>query len=135
MHELLLFGQVPSSRHEQVLSILAGIAAMQPQPFLEKRLVFKPAKLPPGPRPSHAGAVQGVPNQQIQAIQAQTQGDNFYLQLVGDVNTTKISKEQGVGSGNGAIGGNGRTQNGVSLTCQWRQIAMYNCSSFMLKFH
>lgn len=118
MHELLLFGQVPCSRHEQVLSILAGIAAMQPQPFLEKRIVFKPVKLPPATRPSHAGAVQGVPNSQIQAIQAQTQGDNFYLQLVGEVNTTQTSKEQGRGSGNGALGGNGRSQDGVSLTGQ-----------------
>lgn len=106
---------------------------MQPQPFLEKRLVFKPAKLPPGPRPNHAGAVQGVPNPQIQAIQAQTQGDNFYLQLVGDVNITKTSKEQGRGTGNGAIGGNGRTQDRVSLTGQWRQKPIR--SSLMLKLH
>lgn len=120
MHELLLFGQVPPSRHEQVLSILAGIAAMQPQPFLEKHLVFKPARLPPGSRPGHTGAVQGVPNPQIQAIQAQTQGDIFYLQLVADVNTTTASKDQGHGNGNVGMGGNTTTEDGVSLIFQWR---------------
>lgn len=117
MHELLLFGQVPLSRHEQVLSILAGVAAMQPQPFLEKHLVFKPARLPSGFRPGHTGAVQGVPNAQIQAIQAQTQGDIFYLQLVADINTTTASKEQGQGNGNIGTGGNSTTEDGVSFIC------------------
>ncbi|KAJ9642525.1 Mediator of RNA polymerase II transcription subunit 18 [Coniosporium tulheliwenetii] len=31
MHELLLFGQVPRARHEQVLSVLTGVAAMPPR--------------------------------------------------------------------------------------------------------
>lgn len=119
MHELLLFGQVAASRHEQVLSILAGIAAMQPQPFVEKHLIYKPARLPAGPRPGHTGAVQGVPNPQIQAIQAQTQGDIFYLQLVADVNTTTASKEQGQGNGNLGVGKNGTFEDGVSLNDQW----------------
>ncbi|MCJ1271717.1 Mediator of RNA polymerase II transcription subunit 18 [Lobaria immixta] len=115
MHELLLFGQVPASRHEQVLSILAGVAAMQPQPFLEKHLIFKPARLPPGSRPGHTGAVQGVPNPQIQAIQAQTQGDIFYLQLVADVDITKASKDQGQRDGNLGRGENRTTEHGNPL--------------------
>ncbi|MCJ1467206.1 Mediator of RNA polymerase II transcription subunit 18 [Pseudocyphellaria aurata] len=104
MHELLLFGQVPRSRHKQVLSILAGIAAMQPQPFVEKHLVFKPARLPGGSRPAHVGAVQGVANPQIQAIQAQTQGDIFYLQLVADVEAPNKDQDQSQGEGNRADG-------------------------------
>ena len=42
MHELSLFGQVPLARHEQVLNILAGLAAMQPQPLYEKHTLLQP---------------------------------------------------------------------------------------------
>ena len=113
-HELLLFGQVPASRHEQVLSILAGIAAMQPQPLVEKHLMFKPARIPPVPRSGQTGAVQGVPNPQIQTIQAQTQGDVFYLQLVTEVETTTDPKEHGQGDENLGRGETGTAEDGVS---------------------
>lgn len=85
MHELLLFGQIPSSRHDQVLNILAGVAAMQPQPVLEKHLVFKPNRQPGTAKPAQVGAAQDVQKSQVQALQAQTQGDLFYLQLVADI--------------------------------------------------
>lgn len=45
MHELLLYGSVPVVRHEQVLKILAGIAAMQPKSLYQRQSVFRP--LPP----------------------------------------------------------------------------------------
>lgn len=41
MHEVLLYGQVPLARHEQVLKILAGIAAMQPQTVYERHIILK----------------------------------------------------------------------------------------------
>ena len=85
MHELLLFGQIPASRHDQVLNILAGIAAMQPVPVLEKHLVFKPNRLPASTRPKQVGAAQDIQKAQMQALQAQTQGDLFYMQMVVDV--------------------------------------------------
>lgn len=44
MHELSLFGQVPLVRHEQVLNILAGLAAMQPQTMYERHLIFQPIR-------------------------------------------------------------------------------------------
>lgn len=44
MHELLLYGQVPLERHDQVLKILAGIAAMQPQTLFERHLIYKPMR-------------------------------------------------------------------------------------------
>lgn len=44
MHELLLYGQVPAARHEQVLKILAGIAAMQPWSYYERQLVYRPLR-------------------------------------------------------------------------------------------
>jgi mediator of RNA polymerase II transcription subunit 18 len=44
MHELLLYGQVPLERHDQVLKILAGIAAMQPQTFYERHMIYRPVR-------------------------------------------------------------------------------------------
>ncbi|KAK4694665.1 hypothetical protein P7C71_g2957, partial [Lecanoromycetidae sp. Uapishka_2] len=92
MHELLLFGQIPSSRHDQVLNILASVAAMQPVPILEKHLVFKPNKIP-----GSAGPAQAVNGQDAQkrALQAQTQGELFYMQLVADVSERPAEASQG----------------------------------------
>lgn len=49
MHELLLYGQVPQTRHDQVLKVLAGIAAMQPHRILKRHLVYKPQRDPDEP--------------------------------------------------------------------------------------
>lgn len=84
MHELLLFGQVPSIRHDQLLKILAGVAGMQPQRVIERHLIFKPSRSPIQ-KGGQVGGSQGVQGTQIQALQGQMQGDLFYLQLVGDI--------------------------------------------------
>ncbi|CAO1600993.1 MAG: hypothetical protein LQ349_002631 [Xanthoria aureola] len=87
MHEILLHGAVPTNRHGQVLSILAGIAAMQPQPFHERRLIYKPTR--PVTRPSmQVGGSQAVQSKQMnpmQTVQGAIQGDLFYLHLVEDL--------------------------------------------------
>ena len=83
MHELLLHATVPSSRHDQVLSILAGIAAMQPIPMTEKHLVFKPSR--PPPIPGRAGPNPGSQGGQMKPLQGQMHGELFYLKLVGEV--------------------------------------------------
>lgn len=44
MHELLLYGQVPLASHEQVLKIIAGVAAMQPQRIYERQLIYRPLR-------------------------------------------------------------------------------------------
>jgi len=49
MYELLLYGQVPVGRHEQVLKILAGLAAMQPLRILERCIIYKPQREPEEP--------------------------------------------------------------------------------------
>ena len=87
MHELLLFGQIPASRHDQVLNILAGVAAMHPVPVLEKHLVFKPNRLPASARPVQVGGAQDIQKSQVQALQAQNQGDLFYMQLVAEASS------------------------------------------------
>ncbi|KAI5202310.1 hypothetical protein E4T39_04816 [Aureobasidium subglaciale] len=52
MHEFLLYGQVPLERHEQVLKILAGVAAMQPQTLFERHLIYRPMRLPQDNKPN-----------------------------------------------------------------------------------
>ena len=84
MHELLLFGSVPSSRHDQVLNILAGIAAMQPQAVLEKNLIFKPNRNTATMQEKQVGGAQDV-QKKAQAIQAQ---EFFHMQLVADAEVT-----------------------------------------------
>ena len=96
MHELSLFGQVPSWRHEQVLKILAGIAGMQPQRVLERHLIFKPSRSPTQ-RGGQVGGSQGVQAAQIQALQGQMHGDLFYLQLVGDISPGFFGQGETIG--------------------------------------
>ncbi|MCJ1310538.1 Mediator of RNA polymerase II transcription subunit 18 [Agyrium rufum] len=71
MHELLLFAQVPSSQKYHVLQVLAGVAAMQPQPFVERRIIFKPNR--------QVITKQGHPKN---AFFAQMKGELYYLQAV-----------------------------------------------------
>ena len=87
MHELLLHAQVPSARHDQILSILAGIAAMQPVPILERHLIFKPSR--PPSTVGKAGPQQGGQAGQMKAVQGQMHGDLFYLKLVEEVKERK----------------------------------------------
>lgn len=108
MQELLLFGQVPLARRDYVLSVLVGIAAMQPKPILEKHLVFKPIRPLASVRASSAIARQGVSTSQLQTFQAL--GDLFYLTVVIDVNGLMRS---GAGAANIAVDRNGWAKDGV----------------------
>ncbi|KAI9882146.1 MAG: hypothetical protein M1823_006110 [Watsoniomyces obsoletus] len=92
MHELLLLGTVPASRHDQLLKILAGITGMPPNHVLERHVVFKP-KRSPSSREVSVGASQAVQNQQIQALQGQMKGELFHLQLVGDISDARSPSE------------------------------------------
>ncbi|KAF1839135.1 hypothetical protein BDW02DRAFT_539916 [Decorospora gaudefroyi] len=62
MHELNLYGQVTYPRYEQVLNILAGVAAMQPQRVYERRIIYKPLREPeePGANLGRRGGTQTV---------------------------------------------------------------------------
>ncbi|KAL8885543.1 MAG: hypothetical protein Q9215_006615 [Flavoplaca cf. flavocitrina] len=111
MHELLLHGTVPSTRHNQVLSILAGIAAMQPQPYHERRHIYKPTR--PIVRPSmQVGGSQAVQSKQanpMQTVQGAIQGDLFYLHLVEDL----VAESEG--KGDVEIKGEGGEVGGVEM--------------------
>jgi mediator of RNA polymerase II transcription subunit 18 len=83
MHELLLLGQVPARRHDQLLQILAGIAGMTPAAVAEDHLVFRPKHIP-AQKEAPIGASQVVQDQRVQALQGQMKGDLFHLQVVVD---------------------------------------------------
>lgn len=95
MHELLLFAQVPSARHDQLLSIIAGIAGMPPKNILERHVIFRP-KRTPGSKAGPVGASQVVQSQHLQAIQGQLKGELFYLQLVNDLSDSALRKQEGL---------------------------------------
>lgn len=81
MHELLLYGQVSASRHDQVLKILAGVAAMQPRRTLQRRIIYRPEREPEEPG-SHLrrGGTQAVAVKQKQQTTTPTQ--LYYTHLV-----------------------------------------------------
>ncbi len=81
MHELLLHAPVPTVRHAQVLSILAGIAAMEPQPFHEKHMIYKPTR----PATRAVKPVGGSQTLQSSNPTQASQGDLYYLHLVEDL--------------------------------------------------
>jgi mediator of RNA polymerase II transcription subunit 18 len=84
MHELLLYGQVPAIRHTQLLHILAGIAATQPQPILETHLVFKPNRTPGSGTQKQVGGAQDIQKTTRATTDSQAQ-ELYYMQLVADV--------------------------------------------------
>lgn len=92
MHELLLYGQVPVGRHDQVLKILAGHAAVQPRHILQRCIIYIPQREPqePGSRAKGGGAQEIKQKQTTKASQAAqaAQAQLYYTKLI-----QKLSKE------------------------------------------
>lgn len=93
MHELLLYGQLPLARHEQLLKILAGVAAMQPRRVLERHIIYKPTKEPeePGAHLSRRGGTQNVAGKPVKQTGAK---DLFYQQLVQKLADSDFGQQQ-----------------------------------------
>lgn len=81
MHELSLYGQLPESRHDQLLNIIAGVAAMQPQRVLQRYIIYKPTRDAVAPT-RQIGGTQAAINVKAQAAAQQAQKDLFHLKLV-----------------------------------------------------
>lgn len=82
MHELLLYGQVPLSRHGQIMNVLAGLTAMQPHRVVERHALFKPIH---GPVQAQVqkGGTQGLnPPKKIARPNAQQTRDLYHTHLV-----------------------------------------------------
>ena len=86
MHELLLQATIPSTRHHQVLSVLAGIAAMQPISIHEKHLIFKPLEEPNLPGRVNTSQTPGALSK---PLQGQMHGDLFFLKVVEEVRDSR----------------------------------------------
>jgi mediator of RNA polymerase II transcription subunit 18, fungi type len=83
IQEMLLFGQVPAEDHQTIHQQLAGLARMQPQPVLERHLIFRP--LPPLglSNPSAGSGAQGAQQQELQKTRQMLSAPLNYVQLVG----------------------------------------------------
>lgn len=120
MHELLLHASVPTARHLQVLSILAGVAAMQPQPFHERHLIYKPTR-PPTKAVVQIGGSQAVQQNPAQKAKAGTQEDLFYLHLVEDL--VEDAEERGMSNGGAVmdevdgLSGEGEASGSIEVCC------------------
>lgn len=82
MHEYSLHGQAASSRHTQLLHVLAGISAMSPMPIFERHLVFRPTVIPTR-QAAQVGGSQAIQDAAKAARQAQAAStDVYYVKLV-----------------------------------------------------
>lgn len=97
MHELLLYGHVSAARHDQVLKILAGVAAMQPRRTLQRRIIYRPEREPEEPG-SHLrrGGTQAVAVKQKQ--QATTPTSLYYTHLVQKLSEDDFGKADSAAS-------------------------------------
>jgi mediator of RNA polymerase II transcription subunit 18, fungi type len=105
MQEILLFGQVPAENHTTLRQQLAGVTRMQPQPVVERHLIFRP--IPPAGL-TNLPTGSGQPGSQQQELQKTRQLLNAplnYVQLVGVVEN---------GSSDPRLEGQKRQQNGSS---------------------
>ena len=97
MHELNLYGQVIFERYEQVLNILAGVAAMQPQRVLERHIIYKPLREPdePGANLGRRGGTQQVAQKQKQVAAPVVLYHNKLIQQLDENDFGSLPKEGG----------------------------------------
>ncbi|KAH9881355.1 hypothetical protein IAQ61_000079 [Plenodomus lingam] len=94
MHELLLYGQVPVDRHDQVLKILAGVAAMQPRHVIERCVIYKPTREPEEPGANlRRGGSQAVGIKQAKQTAAATL---YYTRLVQKLTEDDFGTQDGL---------------------------------------
>ncbi|KAF4313739.1 Mediator complex subunit Med18 [Botryosphaeria dothidea] len=92
-HELLLFAQLPNSRHDQLLNILAGISGAQPQRVIERHVVYRPQR-DPLQRQYAVGASQNVQTTQRATSREQLSKDMYYWQTVKELDEADFGPAQ-----------------------------------------
>lgn len=98
MHELLLCGQVPAGRHDQVLKIVAGVAAMQPRRILQRCAIYRPQREPEEPGSNlRRGGTQNVAQKQTKQTAAPAL---YYTKLIQRLNEEDFGTEDNAESGN-----------------------------------
>jgi len=102
MHELLLYGQVPASRHDQVLKILAGVAAAQPRRILQRCILYKPQREPEEPGLNvRRGGTQNVAVKQTKPASAAAA--LYYTKLVQKLEEGDFGTEDGLPKADGKV--------------------------------
>lgn len=94
MLELMLMGSVPAVRHQQLIQVLAGVAAMAPVSMLEKHDVLKPSRDRSDATPSSNAVGQNIPKQAKKDVSH----DLYYLHLVGTRDHIKTDRHDQAGS-------------------------------------
>lgn len=96
MNELSLYAQIPARRHAQVLSMLAGVAAMPPVAFTERHLLFRPIRQPVrlDAREAQGGSQSVMVKKRMQGEKARE--ELFVLKLVEKSGEGDDGDEEGV---------------------------------------
>jgi mediator of RNA polymerase II transcription subunit 18 len=122
MHELLLYGQVPASRHDQVLKILAGVAAVQPRRILQRCIVYKPQREPEEPGSNaRRGGTQNVVVKQ--AKQTTVAAALYYTKLVQRLDEDDFGNGEGLPKADGKVlSANVKDGEGPKWSMRWEDI-------------
>lgn len=95
MQEVLLFGQVPAENHQALRQQLSRLTRMQPQPVIERHLIFRPFA-PPNSSDVPAGiGPQGSQQQDLQKTRQVLNAPLSYVQLVGVVGSKGVDSKNG----------------------------------------
>src|ERR1700710_511943 len=87
MQEVFLYGQVDDQRHSEVLSILSGLTASEPESLFERRVIFRPTKAS-----SAAVFVGGTQTINTRPVAANQSRDTFFTQLVKQIYRSDFGK-------------------------------------------
>lgn len=101
MYELLLCGQVPAGRHDQVLKIVAGVAAMQPRRILQRCAIYRPQREPEEPGSNiRRGGTQNVAQKQTKQTAAPAL---YYTKLIQRLTEEDFGTEDNLEQGTEAL--------------------------------
>ena len=93
MRELSYFSGIAHESTKHVSRVMTGIAAMPPNRYMERHLVFKPRAPETGGRPPvPIGGSQSVQNPSLAALQNQLGGGLYYMQLVANIENEDAGK-------------------------------------------
>ena len=97
MQEMLLFGQVPNAHQPTVRQQLSGIARMQPQPAVQRHVLFRPIQTTIHTLPPPKAGASNSQQQEAQKLRLLLNAPLSYIQLVGvppNKNTSLVDEGQ-----------------------------------------
>ncbi|KAF2833829.1 hypothetical protein CC86DRAFT_339421 [Ophiobolus disseminans] len=124
MHELLLYGQVPAGRHDQVLKILAGVAAVQPRRKLQRCIIYRPQREPEEPgSAARRGGTQNIAVKQTKPAAAAAAATLYYTKLIQKLSEDDFGTEDGLQQTNStALSADVKDGEGSMWSMRWEDI-------------